>query len=65
MNLKLFRRRPIKLLACAVKRTLRSRYDEGTALVEFAVVIPGLMIVLTGVLSFGMAFYSYYRGAPQ
>jgi Flp pilus assembly protein TadG len=38
---------------------LRLRSDEvGTELVEFAFVLPGLMIVLTGTMSFALALYS-------
>ena len=45
-------------LARILARLLRFRGEEGTELVEFAIVVPGLMIVLTGVASFALAFYS-------
>ncbi len=40
-----------------VKRTSGRRGDEGTALVEFAVTLPLLMMVLTGTASFSVALY--------
>jgi Flp pilus assembly protein TadG len=40
-----------------VKRTSGRRGEEGTALVEFAVTLPLLMMVLTGTASFSLALY--------
>ena len=45
-------------IARAHKRVMRLRGEEGGALMEFAVTLPLLMTVLTGVASFAMAFYS-------
>ena len=39
-------------------RKLRSHGEDGSTLVEFAIVLPGLMTLLTGVISFSLAFYS-------
>lgn len=48
-----------KLLARAARRAIRLRGEEGSAeLVEFAFVLPGLMIVLTGTISFALALYN-------
>jgi len=51
-------RRPATRLARILARLLRLRGEEGTELVEFALVVPGLMIVLTGTASFALGFYS-------
>ncbi len=45
----------------AARRALRSRNEEGTALVEFAFVAPILVAVLTGVMSFSMALYTVHK----
>jgi Flp pilus assembly protein TadG len=47
-----------KRMAHAMGRALRFRNEEGSTLVEFAIVLPGLVALLTGVISFSMAFYS-------
>jgi Flp pilus assembly protein TadG len=44
-------------LARRVMRTLGRRGEEGTALTEFAITLPLLMIVLMGTASFSMALY--------
>jgi len=49
---------PTEWLVRAAKRALRLRGEEGTEIVEFAFVVPGLVMVITGVASFAMAFYS-------
>ena len=52
-------RRHTKLLTRAARRAMRLRGEEsGTELVEFAFVLPGLMIVLTGTISFALALYN-------
>ncbi len=51
-------RRHGRTLACVARRALRLRREEGgSELVEFAFVLPGLMIVLTGTVSFALALY--------
>jgi hypothetical protein len=40
-------------------RARRRLGDEGNAIVEFALILPPLMMVLTGVLSFGLALVNY------
>lgn len=35
--------------------------DEGQSLVEFAVVVPLLLLVMTGILWFGIALYNYQQ----
>ena len=37
----------------------RLRREEGQALVEFALVLPVLLMIVTGVTSFGLVFYKY------
>jgi Flp pilus assembly protein TadG len=45
-------------LARRASRALRVRCEEGGSLVEFAIVVPLLMTVLTGSASFALAFFS-------
>jgi Flp pilus assembly protein TadG len=45
-------------IARARKRVTRLRGEEGSAWLEFAITLPLLMTVLTGMASFAMAFYS-------
>jgi Flp pilus assembly protein TadG len=42
-------------------RTLLVSEDEGTQLVEMALVAPLMMLMLTGIASFAMALYSYQQ----
>jgi Flp pilus assembly protein TadG len=58
MKLEFVLRRQVNLLACAARRVLRRRGEEGTALVEFAMTAPILVAALTGTCSFAMALYS-------
>ena len=37
----------------------RLRREEGQALVEFALVLPILLMIVTGITSFGIVFYRY------
>jgi Flp pilus assembly protein TadG len=57
MNLDLSRRRQTGLVAGWLKRVLHLRGEEGNAILEFAIMLPILLIVLTGTASFAMAFY--------
>jgi Flp pilus assembly protein TadG len=57
MKIKLTRQWQNGRLGRAAARVLRLRNDDGNATLELAFVIPGLAIVLTAVLSFGMAFF--------
>ena len=50
--------RRLKALARVARRDLRKRGEEGSTLVEFAWVLPALMALLTGVISFSLAFYT-------
>jgi Flp pilus assembly protein TadG len=50
--------RKAALLARVASRAMRLRSEEGGSLVEFAIVVPLLMTVLTGSASFALAFYS-------
>lgn len=45
-------------LACTASRAMCLKREEGGSLVEFAVVVPLLMTVLTGTASFALGFYS-------
>jgi Flp pilus assembly protein TadG len=45
-------------LARAARRALCLRGDEGGAVLEFGVMVPPLILVLTGAASFAMAFYT-------
>jgi len=45
----------------AVKRVFGLRAEEGSSLVEFAVTLPLLMTVLTGAVSFAVAFYFFQQ----
>ena len=38
---------------------LRTRNEEGQSLVEFALVLPVLMLLLTGMMTFGIALHNY------
>lgn len=58
MKLELGRRRQPNLLACAARRALRRRGEEGTALVEFAMTAPILAAILTGMGSIALGLYS-------
>lgn len=52
-------RKHMSLIARVAKRAMHLRGEEGSAeLVEFAFVLPGLMIVLTGTVSFALALYN-------
>ena len=42
-----------------MKRFARIRREDGQALVEFALVLPVLLMVATGITSFGLTFYRY------
>jgi Flp pilus assembly protein TadG len=43
----------------AVARRIRHKGEEGGAMVEFALVMPALMLLLTGVFSFSIAINNY------
>ncbi len=43
----------------ARRRFGRLRREEGQALVEFALVLPVLLMIVTGITSFGIVFYRY------
>jgi TadE-like protein len=43
----------------ARKRFRRLRREEGQALVEFALILPVLLMIVTGITSFGLVFYRY------
>ena len=47
-----------ELLLHLKARVMRLRSEDGTELVEFAFVVPWLVALITGTLSFAMAFYS-------
>jgi Flp pilus assembly protein TadG len=51
-------RRRANLLVLAASRALGLRSQEGSTLVEFAIIVPLLMACLTGTCSVAMAFYS-------
>jgi Flp pilus assembly protein TadG len=57
MKIGLNLRRMSNSLVRRVKRTSGRWSEEGTALVEFAVTMPLLMMVLTGTASFSLALY--------
>ncbi len=42
-----------------MKRFAHIRREDGQALVEFALVLPILLMVATGITSFGLVFYHY------
>ena len=42
-----------------VRARLRSRNEQGQSLVEFALSLPLLMLILTGMMTFGIALHSY------
>ncbi len=45
---------------CAARRTgRRARRDSGQALYEFALVLPMLLMLLVGIIKFGILFYDY------
>lgn len=48
----------VMVLARMARRALGIRGEEGGALLEFAVVLPMLISILTGAASFSLAFYS-------
>lgn len=52
--------RGLRSLAVRMRALCRGR-EEGGALLEFALVLPMLMTVLTGTASFSMALYSYQQ----
>ena len=45
-------------IARIAKRLCGLRGEEGGELVEFAFIVPGFIMILTGTASFGLAFYS-------
>jgi Flp pilus assembly protein TadG len=49
---------PAGFLSRLKTRVMRLRGEEGTELVEFAFVVPWLVALLTGTMSFALAFYS-------
>jgi len=51
-------RKDAGVLARLAHRVMHFRDEEGGALLEFAVVLPMLMTVLTGAASFSLAFYN-------
>jgi Flp pilus assembly protein TadG len=51
------RRRPVG--ASAARRCLGRRADSGQSLVEFALILPVLMIVILGILKFGTSYNHY------
>lgn len=53
-----FRDRVGRLLACGLRRVLRSN-SEGGALVEMAVTLPLIMLMVTGMMSFGVTLNQY------
>jgi len=42
----------------AMRGTKKKRVDSGAALVEFAVVLPLLILLLVGIVEFGLLFYN-------
>lgn len=53
-----FRDRVGRLLACGLRRVLRSN-SEGSALVEMAFAAPFMMLMITGMTSYGLLLNSY------
>jgi Flp pilus assembly protein TadG len=53
----------IPMVSRGVERRLRlremRRRDDGQSLVEFALTVPALLLVVTGILSFGVVFNNY------
>jgi len=45
----------------ALKLALCHKGDEGSALVEFALILPMLMLLTTGMLIFGVAMNNYLQ----
>ncbi len=58
MKLRMWLRRRADLEVRRARRALHLRSREGSVLVEFAVIVPVLMIALSGTVSVAMAFYS-------
>jgi Flp pilus assembly protein TadG len=58
MNVKSRLTRGMTAVARVAKRSLRNRGEEGSTLVEFAWILPALVALLTGVISFSLAFYT-------
>jgi Flp pilus assembly protein TadG len=48
-----------RLLYVASNARRRARNEEGQAMVEMALALPVLLLVLTGILTFGLAFNNY------
>jgi Flp pilus assembly protein TadG len=48
-----------RLLYVANNARRRARNEEGQAMVEMALALPVLLLVLTGILTFGLAFNNY------
>jgi Flp pilus assembly protein TadG len=49
----------LRLLCVANHAWRRARNEEGQAMVEMALALPVLLLVLTGILTFGLAFNNY------
>lgn len=49
----------LRLLYVANNARRRARNEEGQAMVEMALALPVLLLVLTGILTFGLAFNNY------
>jgi Flp pilus assembly protein TadG len=53
--------RQANLLVRVARRALRLRGQDGSTLVEFAIIVPVLMSALTGMCSMGIAFYNFQQ----
>lgn len=42
-----------------MRLNLRKRHDDGATIVEFAIVMPLLLLLMIGILEVGVAFYDY------
>src|SRR5271165_6452476 len=51
---------PRRSLAARLRSLLRHR-DEGSALVEFALILPMLLLITTGIMIFGVAMNNYLQ----